>query len=308
MDAIHDHTWSIDHTTSTSSDIPGDHNDSLDSAISQQYPNHITVRQTNQHTATVACATLLPMLDDACLYRDLGFSILPLCGKTPALPHWKHLTQRYPTGAELEDWFQHSRHNIGIICGRISGVIALDGDCADIVTWIEKNLPATPMMTRSSEQKRHFYYRIEPGQIIPPRVKVSGMQLDVRGEVSYCVAAHSIHPETGEPYQRVGSWKLSDVPLFDPSWMEADPMQSVISRKHVKNIDGYLAKVESIQGKNGSAGLVRACAICRDSGISEAEAMVKLIRWNQSGAAKPPWALDSLARAVTRTYAKRQKP
>lgn len=77
-----------------------------------------------------------------------------------------------------------------------------------------------------------------------------------------------------------------------------------VTRKEVRNLMGYLSRIESIEGQSGSAGLVRAAAVCRDSGLTEAEAMVHLIEWNQSAVVRPPWSLDELARAVSRVYQK----
>jgi hypothetical protein len=246
-----------------------------------------------------------PMLDAAHFYRDLGFSQLPLRGKFPALDHWKHLTDRRPTDAELLLWFYVPHHNIGIICGPISGVVVLDADSPEMAERIAGELPPTAMQTKTPKGK-HFFYRLEPGQHVPSRVRVNQTMLDIRGEASYVVAAPSIHPDTGQRYEHVGSWDLKDVPLFDASWIELlDPSSRMLSRKEVRNLDAYLAKVESRQGANGSAGLVRACALCRDAGLTEAEAMVKLIvLWNQSPVVQPPWSMDELARAVSRTYRK----
>ena len=73
-------------------------------------------------------------------------------------------------------------------------------------------------------------------------------------------------------------------------------------RDEIHRLDGYLARVESHQGHNGSAGLVRAAAICRDAGLSEAETMCKLLWWNQLPVVAPPWSNLELARAVTRVF------
>ena len=246
------------------------------------------------------------MWDDAQRYREMGLSILPIRDgtKEPAIS-WKPLTERHPTEYEIQRWFVETRNGIAIVCGQISRVVALDADCRETTEFIWNNLPRTPMMTRSSPGKGHMYYRIQEGQQVPTRIKVDGMRLDIKAESSYCLAAHSIHPDTGEPYQRIGSWKLEDVPYFDPKWISTEKRS--VTRESVGRLRSYLAKVESIQGTNGSAGLVRAAAICRDKGLSEAEAMIELLWWNQLPVVNPAWSERELARAVTRTYARRTK-
>ena len=246
-----------------------------------------------------------PMLDAAHIYRNLGFSVLPLHGKVPALDHWKHLMARRPTDAELLTWFYGGQHDIGIVCGQISGIVVFDADSSDIAEWLEREFPPTGMQTKTAKG-RHFFYRLRLGQRVPSRVRVNQAMLDVRAEGSYGVAAPSVHPETGQQYERIGSWDLKDVPFFEPTWVKRlEPEGRSLSRDEIRNLDGYLAKVESRQGANGSAGLVRACALCRDAGLTEAEAMVKLIAWNQlSAMVQPAWSMDELARAVSRTYRK----
>jgi hypothetical protein len=211
---------------------------------------------------------------------------------------------RRPTDAEMLMWFYGGQHNIGIICGQISGIMAFDADSWDIAERLEREFPPTGMQTKTAKGK-HFFYRLRLGQRVPSRVRVNQVMLDLRAEGSYGAAAPSVHPETGHQYERIGSWDLKDVPFFDPSWVEMlEPEGRSLSRKEIRNLDGYLARVESLQGANGSAGLVRACALCRDAGLTEAEAMVKLIVWNQSPVVQPPWSMDELARAVSRTYQK----
>ncbi len=153
----------------------------------------------------------------------------------------------------------------------------------------------------------HFWYQIEDGQVVPPRVRIAGLELDVRGEVSYALEPPSIS-SAGKPYRQIGNWNLKDVPYLDERWVEAVigtplPTCPATSRTRIRNVASYLKKVESIQGQNGSAGLVRAAAICRDNGLSEAEAMAQLAEWNHGPAVTPAWSLDELARAVTRIYA-----
>src|SRR5262245_49103772 len=122
-----------------------------------------------------------------------GFSVIPLeyAGKKPSIA-WKEFSERRPTLGEIRKWFgRETRQNIGLVCGRVSGLVALDADDINKARELYTRLPKTPMMTRTGKGV-HFYYRVE-GQIISPRVKVAGMQLDVRGEASYCVAPPSLH-------------------------------------------------------------------------------------------------------------------
>ena len=242
------------------------------------------------------------MLDDARFYGDLGFSELPLDGKLPALRHWKHLTQRHPSDSELRSWFQNTRNNIGIICGQISGIVVLDADSPQVADDLARQLPPTPMMTKTA-RGLHLFYRLEQGQHVTPRVRINQNMLDVRGETSYVVAAPSIHPETGRRYERLGSWELAQVPFFDPAWLAAQTPRSAISRRNVQNAIRYIYRIRAVSGSGGSNATFRAVCVLRDAGFTEAQVLAAMIEWNQTNA-EPPWTVKDLLHKVQDAFSK----
>jgi hypothetical protein len=250
------------------------------------------------------------MLRQAFDYRRLGIPVFPLRprSKEPAVP-WQQFTLRLPSDEELHTWFADDRNpmpNIAGVMGVLSALVAVDADDQAVARQLKKALPPTPMMTLTP-RGAHFLFRIRPGQILRPRVHATilGVPADIRGDGSYVALADSIHP-SGITYKRAGSWDREEVPFFDESWIsdltQAPPGRG-IRRGTIQHVAGYLARVESIQGNNGSAGLVRACAICRDAGLSQAEATIELLKWNQLPVVAPPWPERDIARAVTRVYA-----
>jgi hypothetical protein len=250
---------------------------------------------------------MLAVLKEALFYRERGLSVCPIKAgtKSPSVP-WKDLQERHPTDDELIKWFAKTRHGIAIICGKVSGVIAVDCDSEEKTRELYGKLPRTEMMTRSSAGKGHLYYRINQVEI-PTRIRIAGVLVDLKAEGSYCVAAPTVHPDTEEPYERRGSWNMDRVPEFDPSWIEEvieERIERSVTRKEVKRVESYVMKIESVQGQGGSRGLVRAAAVCRDGGLTESEATVLLLQWNQSGKAIPPWDDQDIARAISRTYSK----
>ena len=49
--------------------------------------------------------------------------------KKPAITSWREFQKRFPTDQELENWFSNPKVNaIGLITGKISGVVVLDWD------------------------------------------------------------------------------------------------------------------------------------------------------------------------------------
>ncbi len=116
------------------------------------------------------------------------------------------------------------------------------------------------------------------------------------------------------PPSVVDRWRYC---FFRNNWEELQPFPEhlfpetevirKITRREIRRLDAYLATIESKQGQHGSHGLVRAAAILRDAGLSEADAMCKLVEWDQSDRVSPPWPLKELARAVTNTYRKEER-
>lgn len=231
-------------------------------------------------------------------YLDMGLSVLPLDGKKP-LFRWKHLTERLPTHEEIRQWFGGGDANIGIICGQVSRVVAFDADDRDIAAKLMDTLPHTAMMTATG-RGTHFYYRIEEGQAVEPRVKVDGIMLDIRGEASYCVACPSIHRQTGRSYRRLGSWNLEAVPYFDPSWIDGvkgdyDEGRRIV--KSIRNPAAYVSRIRAVSGEGGHNATFRAACALRDAGVTPDEALVMLIEWNDTNA-KPPWTIRELQHKV----------
>jgi hypothetical protein len=159
------------------------------------------------------------------------------------------------------------------------------------------------MMTATA-RGAHFYYQIEEGQEVQPRVKVNGTSLAVRGEGSYCVASPSIHPETGEPYRCVGSWNLDEVPYFDPAWVEAIERAPGVRRCGAKSIrrgPAYISCIRAVSGNGGHNATFRAACVLRDSGMTPDEALVALVEWNTTNA-QPPWTLQELQHKVRAAF------
>src|SRR5512135_3788901 len=67
----------------------------------------------------------------ALAYAHRGWSVLPIKprGKTPLLDTWQQNQHTIATDYEIHEWFrQWPDANIGIITGRVSGLVVLDVD------------------------------------------------------------------------------------------------------------------------------------------------------------------------------------
>jgi len=227
---------------------------------------------------------------------DKKYSVIALNGKVP-WSDWKRYQATRVTEDLVARWAKQFC-SYGIVMGIVSGgVVAIDFD---------EKVPAEEFFQRYRSHIRtisvtkrgvHFLFR---GHYQTTKFDHG----DIKGEGSYIVGPGS--RVDGHTYWCPEGYELKpaeELCEFNPDWI-GSAVKKPRTRRPVTKLEAYLGKVESIQGQNGSAGLVRAAAICRDAGLSPAEAMVKLLEWNRGTTVSPPWLPDELARAITRIYAK----
>lgn len=78
-------------------------------------------------------------------YFDRGWSILPLRGKHPAVPSWRKYQAKRAALDELRNWFHDSKSNVGIVTGRVSGLVVVDCDTSDDARFWKEQFPQTPL-------------------------------------------------------------------------------------------------------------------------------------------------------------------
>lgn len=148
-------------------------------------------------------------------YAEFGFSVIPLAPrqKLPLLSSWAPHQTRCATEEEINGWFeQWPSANIGIVCGAVSGGLAvIDIDGADN-PWpgAGHELPMGAAVSLTGGGGRQHFLRIPQGVDIGNSVGKLGLKVDIRGNGGYVVAPPSIHPLTGQAYQ----WA---VPLDGPA-------------------------------------------------------------------------------------------
>ena len=132
-------------------------------------------------------------------YSERNFSVIPLGrDKKPAIRSWKELQERRATTEEIENWFFKTNNNIGIVTGKISGLIAVDADGTNGIHWVKKNLPVTTVANRTNKGF-HYIFRYTPG--LKNRVRAAS-EIDIRSDGGYIVVPPSIH-QSGHIYHWV---------------------------------------------------------------------------------------------------------
>jgi hypothetical protein len=154
---------------------------------------------------------------------EFGFSVIPLSGKKPTIK-WAEYQRRKPTEEELKEWFLNGdNHNVGIVTGKISGIVVVDFDTEKALEVAqEHNFPETPIVRTG--RGCHFYFKYRDG--IRNSQKM-GNSIHLRGEGGYVVAPPSIHPKTQAEYEWIEApWK---VPFAELPQMVLEELQKVAS-------------------------------------------------------------------------------
>lgn len=174
------------------------------------------------------------MLERALEYLQLGYPIFPVCspkmglhqhrgqpcknvGKTPLIA-WQAFQTRLPTIDEVRTWWDRwPLANIGMVTGKLSGVVVLDADSGDAKkTAMEKGgLDRTPAVFTGKSGGIH-YWLAHPGEDVSNFArKLPG--LDFRGDGGYVLVPPSAHV-SGAVYRWVdGTVGMTPAPV--PSWL-----------------------------------------------------------------------------------------
>ena len=121
-------------------------------------------------------------------YFDRRWSVLPLRGKRPAVPSWREC-QVKPAGLdELRTWFHDGKTNVGVVTGRVSGLVVIDCDTAVDARFWKDRFPQTPLAVWTGGGGSHYYYRYPEAQDISNRTGLLARRIDLRAEGGYVVA------------------------------------------------------------------------------------------------------------------------
>jgi len=229
-------------------------------------------------------------------YVARGFSVIPLRerDKRPALPAWKPFQTRYPTDAELVEWFgKNPKLNIGIVTGKISGVTVVDFDSDKAWEYAtSRGFPES--LTVKTAKGRHCYMAYEPGMgNFQKRDDLPG--IDLRGDGGYVVAPFSIHP-SGFKYIWLGECGARP---FLPDWLKINltaptaqtkaPIEQIWKGQSEGNRDNSLARLAGVWVKS----------------LSFEDCMVQGRAWNKLN--NPPLDEFSIQKTINSIWNKEHK-
>ncbi len=156
--------------------------------------------------AIVQAAQSETLLQAALRYAALGFSIIPLRGKQPAISSWLPYRNRAASPDIIRRWQQGGLlENIGVVCGPVSkNLVVLDLDGEDGYPTFAATFPQlaeTYTVATGGGVGRHVYFR---PKTLPPSVRAMNTPIghvELRGDGYLIVLPPSLHPETHQPYR-----------------------------------------------------------------------------------------------------------
>ena len=276
-----------------------------------------------------AVSCVLTQYRSALDLASLGLSVIPIhhpgaplperltakaAGKAP-LVRWDRYQVTRPTDAELRSWFDvEEPRNVGVVCGRVSGVVVIDCDDPDALDVALDCLPVTPVRTLTAKGA-HLFFRYPTdaaaGEAFGNKsgVLLGGLKyrIDLRADAGYVVVPPSIHA-TGVEYEAPEPWltAFERMPMLPATELRALYRASsgstppTVSRRPVltsTRADGALAQAQryfarvppAVEGCGGDHfTFVQACRAIRDFGLSQGEAFDVLRDWNAR--CVPPWS------------------
>jgi hypothetical protein len=180
----------------------------------------------------------LPCLQAALDYRARGWSAIPLHGKKPALPSWKHCQTTPLSEGELRDLFR-PEHNVGVVMGQVSGLVGLDIDSEAglqlVRRWAGQETPPTCMF-RTPHQGWRILFGLPAGLLLRPRSfrdSLGKEALRILGEGTQSVMPPSALDDGDYTWCRERA--LDQVPLAPcPDWL----LEQVLKPEVPKRDDG----------------------------------------------------------------------
>lgn len=155
-------------------------------------------------------------LASALALHELGYNVVPVTVKHPVVKWKPYQTVRIPR-AQVEKWFEaFPDAGVGVLTGRVSGVIVLDADTPEAVADIERRgMPET--ITVATAKGQHWYLRA-PDSYDAKTCAGLLPDVDVRGEKGFAVCPPTLH-ESGARYRWITSpWDTE--PAACPEWLE----------------------------------------------------------------------------------------
>jgi hypothetical protein len=234
-------------------------------------------------------------LDLALARAGLGYRFIPcLQGtKVPAMK-WRRYQTESPTEVDYCNWFADARTNIAMIT---TGFVIFDCDDPEKSTLVLEQCGDTPHKIRTPRGGIHLGYRARQGVVVGNRVRIRGLDIDIRAENGLEMLPPSRTERGGYRWLGAGLLPIADLPVAKIGWTR-QRTRRVVSSLIIDDLDmtirrarAYLSRIEgAISGQRGHDRTFRAaCVLTRKFGLTFEQALPLLKEWSDC-CCEPPWS------------------
>ena len=153
------------------------------------------------------------LLETALKYAERGFSIIPIRPDKKPYIKWEEYQRRRATSEEIKSWWNKwPGAMIGIVTGRISGIVVIDIDTEEGREAIQDYIPDSLIIPTATTPKggQHLYFKCPEKPLGNNARTIPGC--DLRAEGGYIVAPPSVNG-TGKRYEWLEGLSIDDVEL-----------------------------------------------------------------------------------------------
>jgi hypothetical protein len=237
-------------------------------------------------------AITLTFAERASLTASYDVPLMPLRPRTKIafLDGWENLATT--DGVQIAQWnTENPAYNCAAVA-RADGFWFWDVDSAAVFERLEKDTGHTldeldTLIVKSSGEKRHIYFKHdERSRIMSNRnCDIGGKEaFSVRAHNRYVVAAGSIHPETGEPYEVMHEPIFGKIPVAPP-WL-TDWIMRCTSRPQAPATDSVEVPIIIPEGGRDNWLFEQACKL-RDDRYPQ-KTVLSLLRGLNKECCTPP--------------------
>ena len=106
-------------------------------------------------------------------YSELGWNLVKVSGKQPVEANWTNLKYIHPR--LWADWLTEG-YNVGVLCGKASGLTVVDIDVEAIPEGLRRVLNRT--LTQHTNKGHHYIYEYDPDI---PSTRIDALKVDLLG-------------------------------------------------------------------------------------------------------------------------------
>lgn len=234
--------------------------------------------------------------DYALEYMERGWSVIPVCprSKVPAVKWERYQKERATEARIILWWTENPNYNVGIITGRVSGILVVDVDPGH--GGKDDGFPETTTVSATGGGGQHLFYQI-PAEGYGSYTGPEG--IDIRCEGGFVVAPPSIH-KTGNAYV----WD----PDEDLGTIDINTLKRLAPRKNGETTADQLklkSKEKSKSGKIKEGG--RNEAIASKAGYYAAQGVkvdktIALMQQHNQDRFEPPLSAREVEKTVRSIY------